>query len=104
MLNYGFTIPKNDGNDVESCFNFKVFLEDVRIRRSNEHPLLLARHGDVGIAIFVGLTRLHLHDDQELAIPGDDVYLLVDILQVLIQYLIAIDSQLIDRELLAKFP
>ena len=101
MLNYGFTIPKNDGNDVESRFNFKVFLEDIRIRRSNEHPLLLARHGDVGFAVFVALARLYLHDDQELPILGDDVNLLVDVVPVTLQYLIALAGQIIDRELFA---
>ena len=101
MLNYGFTIPKNDGNDVESRFNFKVFLEDIRIRRSNEHALLLARHGDVGFAVFVGLARLHLYDDQKLPILGDDVNLLVDVVPVTLQYLIALAGQIIDRELFA---
>ena len=104
MLNYGFTIPKNNGNDVESRFTFKVFLEDIRIRRSNEHALLLARHGDVGFAVFVALARLHLHDDQELPILGDDVDFLVDIVPVTLQYLIALVGQIINRKLLAKFP
>ena len=100
MLYDGFTIPKNDGNDVKSRFYVKVFLEDIRIGCRNKELLFLFRHGDVGISIFIGLTRLHFHDDQELPIPGDDVNLLVDIVPIALQNLIALAGQIIDCKFL----
>ena len=85
------------GLDIQSIF------EDIGIRGGDEHALLFLRHGDVGVAVFVGLTRLYLNDDQELAVFCDDVNLLVDVAPVALQYLITLTNQIVDGELLAQF-
>ena len=102
MLNNRLTILENDGNDVKSRFNIQMILQDIGIGRRDKPLLFLPCHRDVRIPILVRLAGLHLHDDYELAVPCDNVDLLVDVSPVTFQDLVTLFGQVTNCNFLAQ--
>ncbi len=73
MVDMSATIGDDNGNDVESDVNIQVLVSNIGVCGPNEHFLFIKAHGDVRIAIDVRLTAFHFHNDQFIAIKGNDI-------------------------------
>lgn len=103
MVNNGLPILENDGNDVETGVGIDVVLENIGIGGIDKTRLLLPRNSKIGLAIVVVLPRLHLHNDQLLAIFCNDINLLVVITPITFEDLVAFPFQVLGRKLFALF-
>ena len=101
VVDDGVSLVKNDGNDIKPNVKVQPFAENIGISGINKAPLLLACHRHVRFAEAIALSRLHLHDNQGPAVFGDDIDFLVFVAPIALQNLIALASQIIDRELFA---
>lgn len=103
MVNNGLPILENDGNDVETGVGIDVVLENIGIGGIDKTRLLLPRNSKIGLAIVVVLPRLHLHNDQLLAIFCDDINLLVPVTPIPFEDLVTLLHQELSSKFLALF-
>ena len=104
VVNHRFTVLENDGNNVETSFHIQLVSGYIGIGRGYQHPLFSFRHGQIGLTVFAAPARLYLYKDQKLAVLGNNVDFLMDIVPIALQNLVAFPYQVVDREFLTKFP
>lgn len=103
MVDYRLPILENDGNDVETGVAIQSMIENISVCGIYEFRLFCLSHCKIGLAIVVAFPRLHLHNDQLLAIFCDDINLLVPVTPIPFEDLVTLLHQELSRKFLALF-
>ena len=74
MVDPGFILIMDDGNDVEACLQVYIFPENIGIRSPDQSLLLFPGDSLFGLHECVAAPWFHLDDDQKILIPRNDVY------------------------------
>lgn len=76
MIDAGFVLIMNDGNDVEPGFQVDIVPEYISIRRPDESLLLIPRHRLFRLGKHAAAPGFYLDDNQEFLILRNEVYLI----------------------------
>ena len=104
MVDNGVFFLKNYRNNVETRAKIQLFFEKIGVGGRYQTRLFLPRDSGIRLPIFIRLSCLHLDNDQFLALLGDDINLLMDIVPVAIHNLIASPYEIMSGYLLSDLP